>query len=84
MSRGIQVVYLMSGYDKLMQRIDTATAEFSSLASTVRELQLSHGRLHRVLGRVVDQILNLESEVDHKELLREAVSAMEQAEELSK
>ena len=44
----------MSAYDKLMQQIGRSTADLSLLASTVRELQLSHDRLLIALKDMVE------------------------------
>jgi len=70
MSRGIQVVYLMSGYDKLIQRIGRVGSELSILASTVRELQLSHDRL---LSACKDALACIDGNPVARDLLREAI-----------
>ncbi len=70
MSRGIEVVYLMSGYDELMQRIGRASSELSILASTVRELQLSHDRLLAACG---EALACIDDNPVARDLLREVI-----------
>ena len=50
-----------------------------SLETSAKLLHESHDRLYSILGRVVDEILHLDDNVDQKALLSEAIDAMEQA-----